>query len=71
MANSLGMRVTAEGVETLAQAQLLQSMACDSVQGYYFSRPVQADHIPSLLIRRWALQDARPSGFTLLAPARV
>jgi len=40
MAHSLGMNVTAEGVETLAQAAFLRSIGCDKQQGYYFSRPV-------------------------------
>jgi EAL domain-containing protein (putative c-di-GMP-specific phosphodiesterase class I) len=53
MASTLGMRVTAEGVETLAQAQALKAMACDTLQGYYFSRPVRADQIPALLAQHW------------------
>ena len=40
MAHSLGMNVTAEGVETPAQAAFLRSIGCDKQQGYYFSRPV-------------------------------
>ncbi|MDE2628305.1 MAG: EAL domain-containing protein [Burkholderiales bacterium] len=58
MAGSLGMRVTAEGVETLEQARALKAMACDGLQGYYFSRPVVAERIPALLMRRWAFGDA-------------
>jgi EAL domain-containing protein (putative c-di-GMP-specific phosphodiesterase class I) len=61
MAGSLGMRVTAEGVETIEQALALKSMACDSLQGFYFSRPVPADRIPALLSRRWPLDVAEPS----------
>jgi len=55
MASSLGMHVTAEGVETLEQAQALKAMACNYLQGFYFSRPVTADRIPALLQRRWAI----------------
>jgi diguanylate cyclase (GGDEF)-like protein len=55
MATSLGVEVTAEGVETLAQAQALKAMDCDTLQGYYFSRPVPAPAIPALLGRRWPL----------------
>ena len=53
MSSSLGIRVTAEGVETLAQAQALTSMGCDGLQGFYFSRPVRADRIPAPLSHRW------------------
>jgi EAL domain-containing protein (putative c-di-GMP-specific phosphodiesterase class I) len=55
MAGSLGMRVTAEGVETLAQARALKAMACHSLQGFYFSRPVPVQCIAPLLSRCWAL----------------
>ncbi|MDH5538064.1 MAG: EAL domain-containing protein [Rhizobacter sp.] len=64
MADSLGMRVTAEGVETLAQAQALKAMACDSLQGFYFSRPVRASDIPELLSRQWTLDDPVDTGWT-------
>jgi EAL domain-containing protein (putative c-di-GMP-specific phosphodiesterase class I) len=39
MAHSLGMEVTAEGVETQAQALAMQSAGCDFMQGYFFTRP--------------------------------
>lgn len=55
MAHSLGMRVTAEGVETVEQARLLKEMACDCLQGYYFSQPVPADQIPALLAQNWLI----------------
>jgi EAL domain-containing protein (putative c-di-GMP-specific phosphodiesterase class I) len=62
MAHSLGMHVTAEGVETVEQACALKAMACDYLQGYYFSRPVAADQIPNLLQQRWSLAGMGPSG---------
>lgn len=61
MAHSLGMRVTAEGVETLDQARALRSMKCDSLQGFYFSRPVAARDLPALLARCWRLDEASAS----------
>jgi EAL domain-containing protein (putative c-di-GMP-specific phosphodiesterase class I) len=53
MAQNLGFSVTAEGVETLEQVEALRQMACDTLQGYYFSRPVPAAEIPALLSRDW------------------
>jgi len=40
LAKGLGIRTVAEGVETIAQAQLLQSHGCEVYQGYYFGRPM-------------------------------
>jgi diguanylate cyclase (GGDEF)-like protein len=40
MAQSLGLQVTAEGVEDAASADLLKGFGCDMAQGYYFSRPL-------------------------------
>lgn len=40
---SLGMRVTAEGVETVHQYTFLRSHRCHDIQGYYFSQPIPAD----------------------------
>ncbi|MCW6509999.1 sensor domain-containing phosphodiesterase [Lichenifustis flavocetrariae] len=54
LAHSLGISVTAEGVETPAQFELLRQQGASHVQGYLFSRPVQASEIPSLLTRRFA-----------------
>jgi predicted signal transduction protein with EAL and GGDEF domain len=40
MAHALGMRVVAEGVETLSQIKILKSLGCDEIQGFYISRPL-------------------------------
>lgn len=55
LAKNLGFSVTAEGVETIEQARSLKDMACNTLQGYYFSRPVPASEIPSLLARDWSV----------------
>ncbi|MCB5272691.1 putative signaling protein [Arthrobacter sp. SO5] len=39
MARSLGLKVTAEGIETPAQARYLMDHGCDALQGFLFSRP--------------------------------
>jgi len=49
LARSLSMVVTAEGVETGEQLEFLKQYDCDYVQGYYFSKPVAADKIESML----------------------
>jgi diguanylate cyclase (GGDEF)-like protein len=45
LGNSLGVGVTAEGVETHDQLTLLRAAGCTEVQGYYFSRPIPAAQI--------------------------
>jgi diguanylate cyclase (GGDEF)-like protein/PAS domain S-box-containing protein len=40
MAQSLGLRTIAEGVETAGQAALLHAYGCDEMQGYWYSRPL-------------------------------
>lgn len=51
MAQALGMQTTAEGVETQAQLDFLREQGCDEAQGYWFSKPVSAEHISALLAR--------------------
>lgn len=49
MAHSLAMTVVAEGVETEAQRDYLQSLGCDCAQGWFYSRPVDAARLEPLL----------------------
>jgi diguanylate cyclase (GGDEF)-like protein/PAS domain S-box-containing protein len=49
LAHNLNMRVIAEGVETREQVQFLTERGCDEMQGYYFSRPVNAEAFTALL----------------------
>jgi diguanylate cyclase (GGDEF)-like protein len=49
LAHTLGMDVVAEGVETAAQLQQLQSLSCDAMQGYLFSKPVSHEIADSIL----------------------
>lgn len=49
LAHGLGMKVTAEGVETGSALALLRGMGCDMAQGYFIGRPVPlADLIAKL-----------------------
>ncbi|THC46757.1 bifunctional diguanylate cyclase/phosphodiesterase [Massilia sp. Mn16-1_5] len=47
-ARTLGMRVNAEGVETLGQAQCLRKHGCDEIQGFLLARPVPAGQVPAI-----------------------
>jgi diguanylate cyclase (GGDEF)-like protein len=49
LSHELGICVIAEGVEELEQVEYLKGIYCDSVQGYYFSKPQRFDKIKDLL----------------------
>ncbi len=49
MAQALGLRIVAEGVETEQQRAFLSERGCDEMQGYLISPPVPADEIGELL----------------------
>jgi diguanylate cyclase (GGDEF)-like protein len=49
MAHALGLKVTAEGVETVDHVNFLKEQQCDYMQGYYFSKPVVSEEIEKLL----------------------
>jgi diguanylate cyclase (GGDEF)-like protein/PAS domain S-box-containing protein len=51
LADGLGFNVVAEGVETGAQAEFLRANHCELLQGYLFSRPVDAGAFTTLLER--------------------
>jgi diguanylate cyclase (GGDEF)-like protein len=50
LANAMNMKVTAEGVETEEQAELLRQMGCDQLQGFLLSRPLPPDRLTKLLL---------------------
>ncbi len=49
MAQTIGMSVVAEGVEHKEQLDYLRSIGCDSVQGYYFSKPLPMEELITYL----------------------
>jgi diguanylate cyclase (GGDEF)-like protein/PAS domain S-box-containing protein len=49
LGHQLGLSITAEGVETAEQQQVLAELACDDVQGFLRSRPVMAETVEALI----------------------
>ena len=57
LAHSLGLSVTAEGVETKAQLDLLRALGCDVGQGYWIARPLEPGKLDAWQkdwAKRWA-----------------
>jgi EAL domain-containing protein (putative c-di-GMP-specific phosphodiesterase class I) len=50
LARNLKISVVAEGIETVEQALVLQSLECDFGQGYLFSKPLMADAVPTFRV---------------------
>ena len=49
MSHHLGIKVTAEGVETTEHLKILERRNCDEAQGFYFSRGVAASEFPAVV----------------------
>ena len=63
LGRALGLGVVAEGVETLAQVQALRLAGASHLQGYFFSRPVDADVARGIAQARFMMEpeeDATP-----------
>lgn len=57
LANAFGLRVVAEGVETLDHMAALTELDCELAQGYAFAHPMVAEDLPAWL-RQWGVRAA-------------
>jgi EAL domain-containing protein (putative c-di-GMP-specific phosphodiesterase class I) len=62
MARALGLRVVAEGVETVQQLQRLEQLQCKVAQGYLFSRPLPATEFAKFYLQPDAEPNFSPNG---------
>lgn len=72
MAQALGMRTIAEGVETEGQLTFLREQGCDEAQGYYFRHPLPAPEVETFMRQRLGSagkSTPRPSGYSESARA--
>jgi diguanylate cyclase (GGDEF)-like protein len=76
LSHALGLRVVAEGVETVGQQQLLAELGCDELQGYLFSAPLAAGPLIAWMEKRRIdrvpvqITDCAVRTSDLLAPSR-
>jgi diguanylate cyclase (GGDEF)-like protein/PAS domain S-box-containing protein len=70
LAGSLGLRTTAEGVETAEQLAVLRAQGCSEAQGFYLSEPVTADRFEAIVREKacggrwWSTHDQARGGPT-------
>jgi EAL domain-containing protein (putative c-di-GMP-specific phosphodiesterase class I) len=60
LSSSLRMKVTAEGVETLAQSEFLRDLGCDYVQGYLCGKPTDEKDLEAIIVQNISDQLRRP-----------
>jgi EAL domain-containing protein (putative c-di-GMP-specific phosphodiesterase class I) len=60
LGRGLRMRVTAEGVETLEQLNLLLADGCSELQGFHMSHPLPAKELSALLSKARLADEANP-----------
>jgi diguanylate cyclase (GGDEF)-like protein/PAS domain S-box-containing protein len=65
MAHRLNLKVIAEGIENQGQIDFLQNHECDIGQGFYYSKPMSAEHLGELLIQEQhdLLDHLTPQGY--------
>ena len=49
LAHTLGLKVIAEGTESIGEIECLQAFGCDQAQGYFYARPLPSDELEKLL----------------------
>ncbi len=54
LGKNLGLKVTAEGIETTEQARLMQDFKCDFLQGYLCGRPAPSEDLAAIVLARFA-----------------
>ena len=50
MANELGVKIIAEGIETSEQVEFLRKQGCQMVQGYYYFKPLPVEEFEKYLV---------------------
>ncbi len=63
LGHKLDMTVTAEGIETAHQAEVLSALACDHVQGFLYGRPAPASEIALFLLENTRTRLTPKEGF--------
>ena len=60
LSRNIGLKVTAEGIETAEQADIVRGFGCDMVQGYLCGRPVPEAEVAAVIIKSFSEQMKKP-----------
>ncbi|TML68326.1 MAG: EAL domain-containing protein [Actinobacteria bacterium] len=60
LAHALGLLAVAEGIESDGQLASVRELGCDLAQGFLFAKPIPADELRDVLVRRAALGEDNP-----------
>jgi diguanylate cyclase (GGDEF)-like protein len=66
LARNLNICVVAEGIETMDQVLILQSLECEFGQGYLFSKPLTADRVVEFKVQTYLLPKGNETGTQLV-----
>ncbi len=61
LSHNLGLKVTAEGIETPEQATTMANFGCDNVQGYLTGKPASESDLASIILRNFSDQFRSPA----------
>jgi diguanylate cyclase (GGDEF)-like protein len=61
LGKNVGLKVTSEGVETQAQAEIVRQFKCDQLQGYLCGKPVPEQEIAAIILRNFSDQLRKPT----------
>ncbi len=60
ISRTMGLKVTAEGIETQGHAEMLNAMNCDYIQGYLTGKPLPAKDLAAVILGKFAKQLQAP-----------
>jgi diguanylate cyclase (GGDEF)-like protein len=56
LSRNLGLKITAEGIETQSHVTVLKDFSCDYIQGYLTGRPAAQTDLPAIILKNYASQ---------------
>jgi len=55
LGHNMGLKIIAEGIETKGQLTYLKQMSCDTIQGFYYSKPLPANEVADFIQKNYQI----------------